>query len=161
MSEPFIGQITMFGGNFAPRDWAFCNGQVLSISQNQALFSLLGTTYGGDGITTFALPDLRGRSPMHAGTGPGLSPRSPGQRGGAEQVALTVAQLPSHSHTLVVKSMGSGSAADDIVGFNGTGATQSQAPTEYSGGGQPHSNVAPYQCVSFIIALYGVYPSRS
>ena len=100
MSEPFVGEIRMFAGNFAPRGWAFCDGQLLAVSQNDALFSLLGTIYGGDGRTTFGLPDLRGRVPIHAGSGPGLSPRRLGAKAGAENVTLTVNQLPSHSHRL-------------------------------------------------------------
>ncbi|WP_340819596.1 tail fiber protein [Methanolobus sp. WCC4] len=99
-TDPLLGEITLFAGNFAPRGWAFCNGQLLPINQNQALFSILGTTYGGDGRTTFALPDLRGRAPVHAGNGPGLSPVVLGQKGGAETVALNVNQMPSHTHTL-------------------------------------------------------------
>ncbi len=102
--EPFIGEIIMFGGNFAPRSWAFCNGQLLAISQNTALFSILGTTYGGDGRTTFALPDLRGRSAIHAGRGPGLSTMKLGQRGGAESVTLNLLNLPNHSHTASITS---------------------------------------------------------
>ena len=98
MASPFIGQITLFAGNFAPRGWAFCNGQLLSIAQNTALFSILGTTYGGNGQTTFALPDLRGRVPVHAGQGPGLSNYDLGQQGGAESVTLTTAQMPAHTH---------------------------------------------------------------
>src|SRR5213083_1523824 len=100
MSEPFIGEIVMFGGNFAPRGWAFCNGQLLAIAQNTALFSILGTTYGGDGQTTFALPDLRGRSPVHAGQGPGLSTYARGEQGGTEQVTLRAVELPPHNHIL-------------------------------------------------------------
>ncbi len=102
--EPFLAQIIMFGGNFAPRGWALCDGQLLPIASNQALFSLLGTTYGGDGRTTFALPDLRGRSPIHAGTGPGLNTVKLGQRGGAEYVTLTVSNMPSHNHTATIGS---------------------------------------------------------
>ena len=104
MSEPFVGEIRMFAGNFAPRGWAFCDGQLLATSQNDALFSLLGTIYGGDGRTTFGLPDLRGRIPVHAGTGPGLSPRRLGAKAGAEKVTLTVNELPSHTHDLVASN---------------------------------------------------------
>ncbi|WP_430974469.1 tail fiber protein, partial [Sunxiuqinia rutila] len=100
--EPFVAQISMFGGNFAPRNWAFCDGQLLAISSHTALFSLLGTTYGGDGRTTFALPDLRGRTPVHAGNGPGLSPRALGSKFGSEQTTLTTNNLPSHNHTVTV-----------------------------------------------------------
>ncbi|HZD04287.1 MAG TPA: tail fiber protein, partial [Longimicrobiales bacterium] len=100
MSEPFVGEIRMFAGNFAPRGWAFCDGQLLAVSQNDALFSLLGTIYGGDGRTTFGLPDCRGRIPLHAGSGPGLTPRALGSKGGAGKVTLTVNQLPSHTHPL-------------------------------------------------------------
>ena len=103
MSSPFIAEIIMFGGNFAPRSWAFCDGQLLPISQNTALFSLLGTIYGGDGRTTFALPDLRGRVPMHQGNGPGLTPRNLGSKGGEENVALNQQQMPSHTHAAVVE----------------------------------------------------------
>lgn len=102
MSEPFIGEIVMFGGNFAPRNWMFCNGQLLSISQNTALFSILGTTYGGDGVTTFALPDLRGRVPVHAGNGPGLNPVVLGEKAGTSSTTLTINQLPPHTHTAVL-----------------------------------------------------------
>jgi microcystin-dependent protein len=104
MSEPFVGEIRMFAGNFAPRGWSFCNGQLMAISQNSALFSLIGTIYGGDGRTTFALPDLRGRVPLHAGEAPGLSHYALGQRGGAEQVALSVEHLPNHNHALMATS---------------------------------------------------------
>ena len=105
MSEPFVGEIRMFAGNFAPQGWAFCDGQLLSVNQNDALFSLLGTIYGGDGRTTFGLPDLRGRLPMHAGTGPGLSPQRMGSMGGQENVTLTVNEMPAHSHSANAQSV--------------------------------------------------------
>ena len=135
MSEPFIGEIIMFGGNFAPRGWALCDGQLLAINQNSALFSILGTTYGGNGRTTFGLPDLRGRVPMHEGTGPGLSNRPLGAKGGSEEV--------SHQ-TLPIK-------ADSLAGGDPTSAA--------SGGNVP--NLQPYQVVNFIIALQGTYPPRN
>ena len=178
MSEPFIGQITMFAGNFAPRSWAFCDGQLLAISQNQALFSILGTTYGGDGRTTFGLPDLRGRVAMHPGNGPGLSSRRLGEKSGVENVTLTENQVPSHSHVATANAVApagdSNDAnnnfwADDAGTSSGTyhagpanitmnaGAVQI-AP---AGGGQSHANVQPFQCVNYIIAMQGVFPSRS
>lgn len=167
--EPFIGQIMMFGGNFAPRGWAFCDGQLLPISQYSALFSILGTTYGGDGVSTFGLPDLRGRAPMHAGTGPGLSPRPLGQRGGAEHVSLTSSQMPPHSHSL----NGLGSAADNDNPANGALARSeiyaagtpnrpmADGSVGSAGGGQPVSVESPYGVVNFCIALEGLYPPRS
>ena len=174
MSDPFIGQIVMFGGNFAPRSWAFCDGQLLAISQNQALFSILGTTYGGDGRTTFALPDLRGRVAMHAGSGPGLTPRSLGERGGTENVALTVNQIPAHNHAAncVAPTGNSNDAvgnlwADDAGVSSGTyssapaTSTMNAGAIGNSGGGQAHTNVQPYLCVNYIIALFGTFPSRN
>jgi len=174
MAEPFLGQITMFGGNFAPRGWALCDGQLIAISQNSALYSLLGTAYGGDGRTTFALPDLRGRAPIHAGSGPGLSPRRLGQTGGSEAVALTLSEVPSHSHSANCVSPGGNSNdavnnfwADDSGVSSGTyhsgppTATMNAGAIGNSGGSQPHNNMQPYQVVNFIIALQGVYPSRS
>jgi microcystin-dependent protein len=157
--EPFIGQIMMFGGNFAPRGWAFCNGQVMSIAQNTALFSLLGTTYGGDGITTFALPNLMGRVPMHWGNGAGLSPRQLGESGGQESVTLLLSQLPSHTHAIALGSTGPGNGAGITGGApseTATGATQT-GPT---GVGAPVATMMPHQCVTFVIALEGIYPSR-
>ncbi len=172
MSEPFVGEIRMFAGNFAPRGWAFCDGQLLAVSQNDALFSLLGTIYGGDGRTTFGLPDLRGRIPIHAGSGPGLSPRRLGAKGGTETETLTENQLPSHSHTL----QGSGLNGNDPSPQNHVLATstiiQPFAPVEpldakfasnsvsNVGGSQSHSNLQPFLCIHFIIALFGIYPSR-
>ena len=172
MSEPFVGEVRMFAGNFAPRGWAFCDGQLLAVSQNDALFSLLGTIYGGDGRTTFGLPDLRGRIPIHAGSGPGLSPRRLGAKAGTEAVTLTVNQLPSHSHRL----SGSSSLANesrpegnvlgsDLVqdlyrgGSIPPGNMNSQAITSV-GGSRSHTNLQPFLCIHFIIALFGIYPSR-
>jgi microcystin-dependent protein len=175
MASPFIAEITLFAGNFAPRGWAFCNGQLISIAQNTALFSLLGTTYGGNGTTTFGLPDLQGRLPMHPGTGPGLSNRVLGEKAGAETVTLTASQMPAHTHTV---NIGAGGVADHAnpVGrypatpasgtpYAGTGGAQmapgSGATLASSGGGLPHSNLMPSLCVNFIIAVQGVYPSRN
>ena len=175
MASPFVAEITIFPGNFAPKSWALCNGQILPITQNTALFSLLGTTYGGDGKSNFALPDLQGRLPLHFGQGPGLTPRVLGEKAGSEGVSLTTSQLPSHNHTV---SQGASSTADSpsplgrypALSSNGTpysstagakmaGATAaSLAP---AGGGQPHNNVMPSLCLNFIIALQGVFPSRS
>jgi microcystin-dependent protein len=170
--EPFIGQIMMFGGNFAPRGWAFCDGQLLPISSNSALFSILGTTYGGDGRTTFALPDLRGRLAMHPGNGPGLSSYRLGQKGGAEDVTLNVNQIPSHNHSIRAANTGGddtdpttgngfGSASDDLYIEDAPGTTMPNGIMTNTGGNQPHTNIQPFQCVNFIIALQGVYPSRS
>ena len=166
----------MFGGNFAPRGWAFCNGQLLAISQNTALFSILGTTYGGDGRTTFGLPDLRGRVPVHSGNGsagPGLTPRPLGQKSGAETNTLNVNQLPSHNHTasLPAKEEANTETPNGHViagaGFDGFGTAPdngiNMAPftTGNTGGNQSLNNMQPYQCVNFIIALQGIFPSRS
>ncbi|MCB1860779.1 MAG: phage tail protein [Gammaproteobacteria bacterium] len=182
MATPFIGEIVMFGGNFAPRSWALCDGQLLSISQNTALFSILGTTYGGDGRTTFGLPDLRGRVPMHPGNGPGLTPRSLGQKAGVEDVLLNTNQIPSHTHTAtstanaVTPAGNSNDAAgnfwaDDAGVASGTyhsgpanAAMNAGAVTTTlanTGGNQEHTNVQPFLCVNFIIALQGVFPSRN
>lgn len=174
MSEPFIGQIQPFGFNFAPRGWAMCNGQLLSISQNTALFSLLGTIYGGDGRTTFGLPDLRGRVSLHFGTGPGLSPATIGERGGAEAVALTSAQLPAHNHPAMAKAAaGNANTAVNNIWSADAGnqsATYSNAATGLAamnaaaignaGGGQAHPNMQPYLVINWCIALVGIYPSR-
>lgn len=191
--NPFIGEILMFGGNFAPRAWAFCDGQLLAISSNTALFSILGTTYGGDGRTTFALPDLRGRLPIHAGTGPGLSTRKLGARGGVEEYNMNILTLASHSHLVDHSNL---SASFDLA-VNSTSASTNTpngkvlAPTDgnsnlyldeatpnkflagvgavvggtatigNTGNGQPINNMAPSTCINYIIALQGVYPSRS
>jgi microcystin-dependent protein len=177
MSDPFIGEIIMFGGNFAPRGWAFCNGQLLPIAQNTALFSILGTTYGGDGKTTFALPDLRGRVAISPGQGPGLSNYQLGQAGGTESVTLTTAQIPAHNHLLAANSSagdqssplgnfpaavndpGAGSQSNGYSATsNGTMAGTASTP---AGGSQPHTNIEPFLCVNFIIALEGIFPSRN
>lgn len=171
MSEPFVGEIRMFAGNFAPRGWAFCDGQLLAVSQNDALFSLLGTIYGGDGRTTFGLPDLRGRLPMHAGTGPGLPPRRLGAKEGAENVTLTVNQLPSHSHPInaTTNAAGGNSPQDGLVGDSPSVDLFSESAPSVGlsgnavtavGGNRPHTNLMPFLCVNFIIALFGIYPSR-
>ena len=161
----------MFAGNFAPRSFAMCDGQLLAVSQNEALFSLLGTIYGGDGRTTFGLPDLRGRVPIHFGNGPGLTPRSIGSRSGSENVTLIPANLPAHAHGLSAsgaagESKGPGQklsakAAEPAYGDSASPVAMSSTAVSSSGGGQPHPNLMPFQCISFIIALAGVYPSRN
>ena len=177
MSEPFIAEIRIFAGNFAPRGWAFCNGQLLPIAQNTALFSLIGTTYGGDGRTTTALPNLKGRAPMHPGRGPGLTSRRLGQRGGVEMVSLTEAQMPSHTHTVRASSEAPGdndpggafmAAASGRFGTLYAAANSSLGNMQTSpnvfpnaGGSQPHNNMQPFIAVNFIVALVGLYPSRS
>lgn len=161
----------MFAGNFAPRGWAFCDGQLLAVSQNDALFSLFGTIYGGDGRTTFGLPDMRGRIPIHAGSGPGLSPRPLGSKAGSEQETLTVNQLPSHTHGPVKANAAAASDSSpagelnatssvDIYTSSGNTDMSSQAVTNI-GGSQPHTNIQPFLCIHFIVALFGIYPSRS
>ncbi|KAA3618979.1 MAG: phage tail protein [Calditrichaeota bacterium] len=174
--EPMLGEIKMFGGNFAPRGWALCDGQLLSIAENQALFSLLGTIYGGDGRTTFGLPDLRGRAPIHAGSGPGLAPKNLGQRGGVEQVILNITEIPSHSHTVTVKGDSSVAKTDRpefATWARNAGATPiyGNSPNSFmngssisignTGGNLPHTNMQPYLAVNYIIALQGVFPSRN
>ena len=172
MSEPFVGEIRMFAGNYAPQGWAFCDGQLLAVSQNEVLFSLFGTIYGGDGRTTFALPDMRGRIALHQGTGPGLSPRKIGSRGGGEQVTLTGSQIASHSHDWNANTAdATGTAPQGKVTATPQGFrifepadqnTDLDASTIVStGGGQAHGNLMPTLCVNFIVALLGIYPSRN
>jgi microcystin-dependent protein len=165
MATPFIAQITLFAGNFAPRGWAFCNGQILSIAQNTALFSILGTTYGGNGQTTFALPDLRSRVPLHPGQGPGLSTYDLGQQAGVETVTLTANELPAHSHTSQVSSaeQTTNRAESGVPAKGGVyGPADTAGPAGgVAGGNQPHTNVQPYLALNFIIALEGIFPSRN
>jgi microcystin-dependent protein len=174
MSEPFIAEIRIFAGNFAPRSWAFCDGQLLPISQNTALFSLIGTTYGGDGRNTMGLPDLQGRAPMHPGRGPGLTSRRLGEKVGVTTVTLTEAQIPSHSHTARATSGSGGvpgpssstsfsSSGLDSLYHTDTQTNQVDMAMETlstTGGSQSHDNVQPYLTLNFIIALQGLYPSR-
>jgi len=179
MSDPFVGEIRMFAGNFAPRGWAFCDGQLLEVSQNDALFSLLGTIYGGDGRTTFGLPDLRGRLPVHQGNGPGLINRSIGAKSGAEWVSLATSQVATHSHELRVSNV-AGELNDAGRSWGRPFAFLASSPNVrlfrpqetstslssdaiglFDGSGQSHANVMPYLCVNFIIALFGIFPSRS
>jgi microcystin-dependent protein len=173
MSEPFVGEIRMFGGNFAPRGFAFCNGQLLAVASNDALFSLLGTIYGGDGRTTFGLPDLRGRIPIHAGAGPGLTPHGMGDTGGTETNSLSQEQLPDHTHTLVgttnfasdnspAGNLPAVTAGADIYSTDGTTVTPMDSQmVGATGSSGAVGNLMPFTCVNFIIALSGVYPSRS
>lgn len=175
MSEPFTAEIRIFAGNFAPRGWAFCDGQLLPIAENTALFSLIGTTYGGDGRTTTALPNLQGRAPMHPGRGPGLTSRRLGEKVGTETVSLSEAQIPSHSHTARVESQNSNvvtpsntsalgrSAAGSAYQTNTSGSLVDLASATLSttGGGQAHTNLQPFLTLNYIIALVGLYPSRS
>ncbi|MDO8941048.1 MAG: tail fiber protein [Methylicorpusculum sp.] len=178
-SEPFIAEIKMFGGNFAPRGYAFCDGQLLPISQNTALFSLLGTTYGGDGRTTFALPDLRGRVAIQPGSGPGLSDYTLGQKGGAESVTLTAQEMPSHTHAITAALKGTAVAGNNDSPAGNTLALKARS-SNYSttapavdmqagsvtatavstGGSQAHENRMPYLGIYHIIALQGIFPSR-
>lgn len=167
MAQPYVGEIRMFAGNFAPAGWMFCEGQLLPISENETLFNLIGTTYGGDGQSTFALPDLRGRIPLHVGSGFTLA-----ETGGAEEITLTVNQIPAHSHPMLANS---GLASDLNPGNKvlaqpfTAGAflyledvpTVTMAPNSISsvGGSQPHTNFQPYLCVDFIISLFGIFPS--
>ena len=171
MSEPFLGEIRIFAGNFAPTGWAFCQGQLMSIAQNTALFSLLGTTYGGDGRTTYALPDLRSRAPIHQGQGTGLTNRTIGEFGGAESVALTVNQLPAHNHAVSANANNADQRSpantvyaktnDDAYTSGTYDGAMNAGVINSSGGNQPHDNMPPYLALNFIIAVEGIFPSRS
>jgi microcystin-dependent protein len=165
MAQPYVGEIRMFAGNFAPAGWMFCEGQLLPISENETLFQLIGTTYGGDGESTFALPDLRGRLPLHQGNGFILA-----ETGGVEEITLTVNQIPAHSHPLLasavpgtVSAPQNGVLAKTTTGFLyiNENSTDNMATTAISptGGSQPHTNFQPYLCVNFIISLFGIFPS--
>lgn len=168
--EPILGTIILFAGNFAPRGWAFCHGQLVSIAQHTALFSILGTTYGGNGQTTFALPDLRGRVPVGPGQAPGLSNYSLGQVGGAESVTLLSSQMPPHTHGMLGSSepahLGSPqnavpAAPRQPVYAQHADVVMGQSHIQPAGGGQPHENRPPYLGLNYIIAIEGTYPSRS
>jgi microcystin-dependent protein len=171
MGEPFIGEIRMFGASFAPAGWAFCNGATIPISENDALFTLIGTTYGGDGQETFQLPDLQGRLPMHQGTGKDGNTYTLGEKAGVETVTLTTQQIPIHTHAMIGSN---NTATTQLPGGNvaaqGTGQiyTSANSPINMSaqsiapiGGSQPHENLQPYLCISFIISLFGVFPQQS
>jgi len=165
MAQPYVGEIRMFAGNFAPAGWMFCEGQLLAISENETLFQLIGTTYGGDGESTFALPDLRGRIPIHQGNGFILA-----ETGGAEEITLTVNQIPAHTHPLVATTavanqssptnnvLAQSTAADLYIEDT---ATVALAATTVGpvGGSQPHTNLQPYLCINYIISLFGIFPS--
>jgi microcystin-dependent protein len=170
--DPFIGEIDWVPYNFAPRGWAFCDGQLLSIPQNSALFSLIGTIYGGDGRTNFALPDMRGRMPLHVGSGPGLTPRTLGEKSGEESVTLSVNQMPNHIHSARGSSSDatSVSPAGNVWGSKRRTRLYSPDPANVdmdasaiaaTGGGQAHNNMPPYLVLHCIIALQGIFPSRN
>ncbi len=167
MAQPYVGEIRIFAGNFAPAGWMFCEGQLLPISENEVLFQLIGTTYGGDGQSTFALPDLRGRLPLHQGNGFILA-----ETGGAEEITLTVQQIPAHSHAaLASDNTATGTspvsnvlsalpvATDTAYGTDAPKVTMSPQNISSVGGSQPHTNFQPYLCVDFIISLFGIFPS--
>jgi microcystin-dependent protein len=167
MAQPYVGEIRMFGGNFAPAGWMFCEGQLLPIAENETLFQLIGTTYGGDGESTFALPDLRGRLPLHQGNGFILA-----ETGGAEEITLTVQQIPAHTHPLLgTLNQATQNPPNDamlaqlvsqnafIYGTDNPPATLNPASISSVGGSQPHTNFQPYLCVNFIISLFGLFPS--
>lgn len=165
MAQPYVGEIRMFGGNFAPAGWAFCDGQLLPISENETLFNLIGTTYGGDGQSTFALPDLRGRIPIHQGNGFILA-----ETGGVEEITLTVQQIPAHTHPAIASTDSGNSSGQGNYFAAGQekliySAETSPPVTAYpssilpAGGNQPHTNFMPYLCVDYIISLFGIFPS--
>lgn len=169
MAQPYVGEIRMFAGNFAPAGWMFCSGQLLPISEYETLFNLIGTTYGGDGQSTFALPDLRGRLPIHFGNGFTLA-----ETGGVEQVTLTVPQIPAHSHPFLASNSPASSTSPvnqlpattpsaTITPYGTDAPTVPLSPSSISsvGGNQPHTNFQPYLCVDFIISLFGIFPSQS
>ena len=174
MGEPFVGEIRMFGGNFAPAGWAFCDGALMAISENDTLFNLIGTTYGGDGQETFALPDLQGRIPMHAGTGSDGLTYQLGEKGGVESVTLTTNQIPAHNHVPIASTVGGtlSNPANAIFSGASTGDQMYSTPPNPpagtmnangilpTGGSQPHDNMAPFLCINFILSLFGVFPHQ-
>ena len=166
MAQPYVGEIRMFAGNFAPAGWMFCEGQLLPISENETLFQLIGTTYGGDGESTFALPDLRGRIPIHQGNGFILA-----ETGGVEEITLTINQIPSHTHPLLASldvgnqinlanaMLCNSNGAVPYIAGDDPGAAMNPGDISIVGGSQPHTNFQPYLCVDFIISLFGIFPS--
>jgi microcystin-dependent protein len=167
MAQPYVGEIRMFAGNFAPAGWMFCEGQLMPISENETLFNLIGTTYGGDGQSTFGLPDLRGRVPIHMGAGSVLA-----ETGGVEQVTLTVSQIPSHSHPLLssgvvgndpnpTKNLPAESSAISLYQSGSPASAMAPQSVSATGGSQPHNNFQPYLCVDFIISLFGIFPTQT
>lgn len=166
MANPYVGEIRMFGGNFAPAGWAFCDGQLLPISENETLFNLIGTTYGGDGEQTFALPDMRGRIPVHYGNNFNLA-----EMAGTESVTLTTAQIPTHTHAMIANSgiANSPNPGNNLLGassqvnmfFGDPPNVQMGASVGPAGGSQPHDNMMPFLCVNFIISLFGIFPSQT
>jgi microcystin-dependent protein len=172
MGQPYVGEVRIFAGNFPPNGWMFCEGQLLPISENEALFQLIGTTYGGDGESTFALPDLRGRLPIHWGTGAGGNTFQLAETGGAEDITLTVQQIPTHAHALIADTEigNTPNPQDDLLAESsvasmyqaGSPATAMAAQSIGSlGGSQPHTNFQPYLCLNFIISLFGIFPSQT
>lgn len=170
MAQPYIGEIRMFAGNFEPAGWKFCNGQVLPISEYDTLFQLIGTTYGGDGQSNFALPDLQSRVPIHMGAGPGLSGHILAESGGTEEVTLTIQQIPSHTHPALANNTGASDSPNGNVWATASGAIKpyGAGPGDVNmntgslaqvGSSQPHENMIPYLCFSFIISLFGVFPT--
>lgn len=174
MPEPYVGEIRMFAGNFAPNGWMFCEGQTLAISENEVLFQLIGTTYGGDGEQTFNLPNLASRVPIHMGTGPDGTTYQLGETGGVEEVTLTTQQIPIHSHTMLCNNGDGAKTSDpqntyasttDLSQYSTLGSDGSQMGSpmisEIAGGSQPHTNLQPFLCINFIISLFGVFPSQT
>lgn len=171
MAQPYVGEIRMFAGNFAPAGWEFCGGQLLPISENETLFQLIGTTYGGDGESTFALPDLQGRIPIHMGTGPSGTTYQLAEKAGVESVTLTTSQMPIHAHGLIASTAaatqenaagnltGQPSVAIYNSGEEGSLQAMSSLAIDPTGGSQAHDNFQPYLCVNFIISLFGIFPS--
>jgi microcystin-dependent protein len=175
MSQPYVGEIRMFAGNFNPAGWAFCDGQLIPISENDTLFNLIGTTYGGDGQQTFALPNLQARLPLHMGPGPGGPTFTIGETGGAETITLTTQQIPIHNHPLLATNGGpqaSPAGANPAVANSpqqvgvmvygapaGNGTTLHPSTIQNDGSSNAHNNMQPYQCINFIISLFGIYPS--
>jgi len=173
MADQFLGEIRTFAGNFAPAGWALCQGQLLAIAENDALFTLIGTTYGGDGQTTFALPNLASRIPIHQGTGPGLTPRTMGEADGNETVTLSAQQMPAHNHAAIGSSTGANKLSpvgsfwstdpggNTAAYSNAAGSQMAGAAIGNTGGGQPHDNVQPFLVINYIIALEGIFPSQA